>query len=75
MLMQMKKPTEAFHVYEASLRNTPLRFNGVYGAYTAAKQSGNILQAKAYSNKLVEIAQSANSNRPEIALVRRFLKG
>jgi hypothetical protein len=71
----MNKPTEAFHVYQASLRNTPLRFNGVYGAYTAAKQSGNILQAKAYSNQLVKIAQSANSNRPEIVSVKKFLKG
>ena len=75
MLMQMNKPSEAFYVYEASLKNTPLRFNGLYGAYTAAKQSGNILQAKAYSNQLVEIVQSTNSNRPEIASVKRFLKG
>ena len=74
MLMKMNKPADAFTVYEASLKNTPNRFNSVYGAFISAKHSGNDFQAKAYSNQLLNISKTGNSGRPELITVKKFLK-
>src|SRR5205823_4410165 len=41
MLMELKRPAEAFKEYEASQQREPNRYRGLYGAGQAAAQSGN----------------------------------
>lgn len=72
MLLQMNKPEEALTAYEANLKERPNRFNGLYGAGTAAERSDNAEKAKQYYQQLAGI--TVNSNRPELETVRRYLR-
>ena len=74
MWMQLNKPAEALEAYEANLRERPNRFNGVYGAATAAEKSGDQAKAALYYKKLIDICATSNSNRPELSIARSFLK-
>jgi len=74
MLLQMNKPHKAFEAYEADLKEHPNRFNGLYGAGLAAEGSNNLEKANSYYQQLTNIANSINSNRPELEAARLFLK-
>lgn len=74
MLLHLNKPIEALEAYEADLQKHPNRFNALYGAGTAAQKSGNIQKTKTYFQKLLNVMGNTNSNRPELALVKQFLK-
>jgi len=71
MLLEMGQPAEALAAYEASLRETPNRFNSLYGAALAAERSQNPERARAlYAALLAQCV--ANSPRPELAQARKF---
>jgi tetratricopeptide (TPR) repeat protein len=72
MYLEMNEPAKAFEAYRADLERHPNRFNGLYGAGLSAERSGNIKDAIQYYNQLLSIAP--NSNRPELTLVKAFLK-
>ncbi len=74
MLFQMNKPGEALEAYEADLKTHPNRFNGLYGAGLAAQKSNNLKQANYYYRQLTAMANSADSNRPELEAAKLFLK-
>lgn len=74
MLLQMNKPDKALEAYEADLKNHPNRFNGLYGAGLAAEATHNPDKAKYYYRQLANIANSTNSNRPELEIAKLFLK-
>ena len=74
MLLQMNKPDKALEAYEADLKKHPNRFNGLYGAGLAAERSNNLEKANFYYQQLTGIANSTNSNRPELEAARLFLK-
>ena len=74
MLMQMNKPAKALEAYEADLKKHPNRFNGLYGAGLAGERANNIEKAKYYYQQLMAIANSTNSNRPELEAARMFLR-
>lgn len=74
MLLELNKPKEALIAYEENLKRHPKRFNGIYGAAIAAKQSGNPEKVKDYFNQLIELTKDTNSNRPEIAEANEYLK-
>ena len=73
MLLALNKPEEALLAYEENLSNTPERFNGIYGAAIAAKQSGNQEKSNLYFKQLIELTKNANSTRPEIVEARNFI--
>ncbi|GGW66935.1 hypothetical protein DFQ11_103191 [Winogradskyella epiphytica] len=73
LLLKLNKPTEALKVYEVNLESRPNRFNGLYGAAVAAKQSGNNDKATLYFNKLLELTKSSNGERPEITEANQFI--
>jgi tetratricopeptide (TPR) repeat protein len=73
MLIELNQPAEALRVYEASLRDSPNRFNGLYGAARAAELSGNKKQANDYYAKIVTLTAHADSDRPELQKVKEFL--
>lgn len=73
MLMELKRPGEALVVYEDNLRLRPNRFNGLYGAVRAARESNNPEKARLYGEKLMAITSKSESDRQEVANVRKYL--
>lgn len=69
MLLEMKKPTEAFGEYKAALVESPNRFDSLYGAAQAAQLAGNTAEARGYLAKLVK-ACSTDADRPELQEAR-----
>ena len=73
LLLQMNMPEKALIAYEADLKKSRNRFNGLYGAALAAEKSGNLAKAAQYYKKLNEIA-SANAKRPELEKAKLYGK-
>jgi hypothetical protein len=74
MLLQLNKPAEALEAYESDLKKHVNRFNGLYGAASAAEKSGDLKKTRYYYQQLIANANSANSSRPELEVARLFLK-
>jgi len=75
LLLELNQPTAALPEFESSLRITPNRFNGLYGAARAARLANDQKTAKTYYAQLVEVTRQADSIRPEIEEARTFLAG
>lgn len=73
LLLELKQPAAALKEFEASFRNTPERFNGLYGAARAAKMAGDQKAARTYYSKLLALAREADSARAEIDEARAFV--
>lgn len=73
MLLELNKPKEALEAYEINLVQHPNRFNGLYGAALAAKQSGNTEKALLYFNQLIALTQGVNSDRPELEVAKKYI--
>jgi len=72
MLLELKRPSEALTEYKAALKNSPNRFDSLYGAGHAAQLAGDAAAANAYYAKLMEIsAQSAD--RAELSQAKSYL--
>ena len=70
MLLEAKKLPEALAAFEASAKQEPRRFRGVYGAAKTAKMLNDPRAAKYYA-ELREIAAKADTpGRPELAEAR-----
>jgi predicted Zn-dependent protease len=74
MLMTLNSPAQAFAEFERSLKRDPNRFRGIYGAARAAETSGNRKAARDYYAKLQALAVSRDTERPELAQAKAFLK-
>jgi len=74
MLLRLNKPQKALEAYELNLQRRPNRFNGIYGAAIAAKQSGENEKATQYFNQLIELTKNSNSNRPEVEEALKFIQ-
>ncbi len=73
MLLMAKLPQDALASYELNLERRPNRFNGLYGAAIAAKQTGDVEKAVFYFKVLLEQSKNSNSTRPEIEEAKDFL--
>jgi hypothetical protein len=73
MLLQMEEPAKALEMYEAGLKKSRNRFNGLYGAGLAAERSGNSSKAKEYYGILVTSATAAGSERKELNAAKNYL--
>ena len=74
MMMETKQYKAALEAYEAVLTKSPNRFNAVYNAGIAAEKSGGEPKAIFYFKQLLTIADTTNSNRPEIIFAQSFVK-
>ncbi len=74
MLLQMNKPDIALEAYETDLKTHPNRFNGLFGAGSAAEKLNDLEKANSYYRQLINISDSINSNRSELETARSFLK-
>ena len=53
----------------------PRRFNATAGAARAADKAGDRMKARAYAMQLREIANNAETSRPELEWARVYLAG
>jgi hypothetical protein len=74
MLMTLSSPAQAFAEFERSLKRDPNRFRAIYGAARAAEASGNRVAARDYYARLQNLAVNRDTERPEIAKAKAFLK-
>jgi len=73
LLLEAKRPAEAAHEFEFSLRTAPNRFRSLAGAGQAADMSGDRARARLYYQRLVALARDADSERPALTRAREFL--
>jgi tetratricopeptide (TPR) repeat protein len=73
LLLELDNPAEALAAFETSLQEDPNRFRGVYGAARAAELAGDTAKAEAYYSQLVELAATADGERPEVTQAQEFL--
>jgi len=72
MLLELKRPSEALDAYRTALKESPNRFDALWGAAQAAQLAGDATAAKGYYAKLVEVSGSA-ADRPELQEARGYL--
>jgi hypothetical protein len=73
ILLEAKRPQQALTEYQADLKFSPNRFNGLYGAARAAEAAGKQSEANEYYATLVKICDGGNSTRPELGRARELL--
>jgi tetratricopeptide (TPR) repeat protein len=74
MLLQIGEAASALREYDASLKENPKRYRGLYGAARAAAAAGDQQRAGGYFEKLVALTKNADTARPEIARAKAFLE-
>ena len=72
LLLEAKRPKEAYAEYVASLKQYPNRFRGLYGAARAAEAAGDSANARVYYRRLVDLAAHADAVRPEVQRARGY---
>jgi hypothetical protein len=72
MLLELHQPVKALAAYETAQKESPNRFDGLYGAARAAELSGNAEQAKAFYAKLDEIC-GPDADREELKHAREYM--
>ena len=72
MLLQLKQPTEALTSYKAALRDSPRRFNSLYGAARAAELAGNAAEAREYYATLLKNCADT-ADRAELQMAKSYL--
>jgi tetratricopeptide (TPR) repeat protein len=60
--------------YQASFRQTPNRFRGLYGAARAAEAVGDRAKAAEYYGRLVALARSGDGSRAELKRAQEYLE-
>jgi tetratricopeptide (TPR) repeat protein len=73
MLFESGQPALALVEYEQSQNREPNRFRGIYGAARAAEAAGDQAKAKAYYVRLLEMAKTADSPRPELIQAKAYV--
>jgi hypothetical protein len=70
LLMQQDHPAEALIAYEASMKSTPRRLRGFFGAAKAAEASGDNERRARYFRELVQLTRQGDLDRAEIREAR-----
>lgn len=73
LLLESGQPREALAEFERSLKDSPRRFNGLYGAGRAAVALGESARARDYFQQLVTVCERADSRRPELLSAKEAL--
>lgn len=73
MLLEAKRPQQALVEYQADLKFSPGRFNGVYGAAKAAEAAGKPSVANGYYALLIKNCEGGSSTRPELSHARELV--
>jgi hypothetical protein len=73
LLMEQNQPAAALPEYEASMKNTPERLRGYYGAARAAAATGDKEKSAAYFGSLAWLTRNADGDRAEIREAKHFI--
>jgi hypothetical protein len=73
ILLEAKRPQQALVEYQADLKFSPNRFNGLSGAARAAEEAGKPSEANQYYATLVKVCDGGSSSRPELTRARNLL--
>jgi len=73
LLLEVHDPAAARAEFEASLQRVPNRFRSCAGAARAVELAGDREKAKAFYAQLASLADTADTNRPELTHARAFL--
>jgi hypothetical protein len=72
MLLQADRPKDALAAFEATMKKEPNRFRAVAGAMRAAEAAGDRTTAVTHARELIEIAKTADSDRPDLSRARQL---
>ena len=72
MLFELHRPADALAEYQASLKNSPNRFNSLWGAAHAAQSLGDSAAAQSFYAKLAAVC-APSADRPELAEAKTVL--
>ncbi|HSA93707.1 MAG TPA: hypothetical protein VLE48_11905 [Terriglobales bacterium] len=75
LLMELQRPAHALAEYEDTLKDSPDRFNALYGAAHAAELAGKSESAEKYYGRLLKVSGSEQATRPEVARAKSAVKG
>jgi len=67
LLMELNKPGDALKQYELSLKNSPNRFNSLYGAGLSAELTGNTEKADHYFEAIEKLSKNPDLTRERIS--------
>ena len=73
MQMQQGEPAAALKTYETSMRATPMRLRGFYGAAKAAEAAGDKKKAAMYFSQLARLTRTADGDRTEVREMRQHV--
>src|SRR5262249_60595617 len=73
MLREHGEYAQALKEYEASMKNTPNRLRGLYGAAKAADGAGDAKRATGYYRQLAPLTQSADGDRAGLKGLKQIL--
>jgi hypothetical protein len=74
LLLENGSALEALKEYETVLKTAPHRFNATAGAAKAADKAGDKTKARIYALQLRDIADNAETSRPELEWARVYLR-
>jgi tetratricopeptide (TPR) repeat protein len=74
MLLELNRPENALHQYELSLKNSPNRFNSLYGAGKSAELIGDKEKAEYYFSTIAKISKNPDSNRERLNYAMKMIK-
>jgi hypothetical protein len=72
LLLELKQPAEALAEYKSALKNSPNRFDSLFGAGRAAQLAGDSAAANSYYSRLMEIS-APSADRAELAEAKSYL--
>jgi tetratricopeptide (TPR) repeat protein len=73
MLLEAGDASGALRAFEASMAKEPGRLRGAFGAARAAEAAGDAANARKHYARMLEIAATADTARPELERARRYL--
>ena len=73
MLLEVNQPKPALAEFEQSLKASPNRLRGLYGAGRAAQLSGDAATARARYRQLMQLTRNAEGERLEVVEAKKFL--
>ena len=73
MLLEAERPDQALRAFEATMMKEPNRFLSLYGAARAAGAVGDADKEQRYYETLLQVADEADTDRPELQRARSAL--
>jgi tetratricopeptide (TPR) repeat protein len=75
LLLELNRPAEASVYFQKALSRTPNRPKAIFGLARAAQLQGDTETAQKRYEEFLAIWKTADSDRPELATAREFLRG